>query len=332
MPRESIVPLEEAVDVLLLCSRCVPYFDVKVYLQELAFSHELSDRGRSFAVADDPARLFDKSIAWFLPDHLITPRLWDHSRQVYDFAASLERQGNRLFCSSGETLYWENKAYMHERLADCGVPTPRTINLTAESRDTAVFNIEPVLIKEEHSAGSYGVHHFLRTADAREFVQNYAFRPTESLLMQEVVPGATRDMRLTMVGDSPIRSATFWRIKSTETLASRRWTTTATTYGSTVDHGNIPEYVVPQAAEYMRQLGMRTAGIDLIWVDDDLSRPPLVLEVSPYYQPNPPKPERYDHWSYKRYKQKPFIREGYFLRQYEVFREIAGRVLDQRLF
>ena len=135
-----------------------------------------------------------------------------------------------------------------------------------------------------------------------------------------------------MVGDSMIRSASFWRIKSADAVMNRQWTTTATTHGSAVEHGNIPDYVVRQAAEYLRQLAVRTAGIDLIWADDDLSRTPLVLELSPYYQPNPPKPARYQDWSYKRYKQRPFIKEGYFHQQYVVFREIAGEVLDQGFF
>ena len=79
----------------------------------------------------------------------------------------------------------------------------------------------------------------------------------------------------------------------------------------------------------MRELDVRTAGFDLMWVDDDVEGEPLVLEFSPLYEPNPPKPRRYDGWSYKRYKANPFVAEGYFSQQHRVFREIAGQVLDQ---
>ncbi len=332
LPAEAIVPLDATPDVLLLCSRLVPYFGPQIYLAELAFAHEMAARNRVFAVADDPSALFDKSILWFLPNYLVSPRLWDYSRQVYDFSVGLERQGNRLFCSSDETIYWENKAYMYRKLDEIGAPTPRTTTLTAENWRSVEFDLEPVLIKEEHSAGSAGLHYFARAGDAHEFVRNYPFRPVESLLMQDVVRGATRDMRLTMVGDAMIRSASFWRIKKEEALSKRGWTTTATTYGSVVDHGNIPERLVPVAGEYLRKLGLRTAGIDMMWVDDDLSQNPLILELSPYYQPNPPKPLRYQHWSYKQYKQKPYIKEGYFSQQYLVFREISAQILDQGLF
>ncbi len=318
--------------MILLCSRLDRRLDHQTHVRELAFAHELAAREREFAVTESPETLFDKSIVWFLPGPVVSPRLWDYSRQAVDFAAGLELQGNRLFCSSREVAYWENKAYMHRRFEQLGIPTPRTAILTGADGNGVEGMEGPVLVKQEHSAGSAGIEHFETTAAARTFAEAYAFRPTESLIVQEVVPGATRDMRLTMVGGRAIESATYWRTKSKEALAEPRWTTTATTYDSVVEHGTIPEHVVSAAADYLRKLELRTAGIDLMWVDDDVSRPPLVLEVSPYYQPNPPKPARYRDWTYKRYKSKPYRAEGYIFEQYRVFREIAAQILDQELY
>jgi glutathione synthase/RimK-type ligase-like ATP-grasp enzyme len=331
MPSEAVVPLEETTDVLLLCSRSVRRFAPQVYLQELAFAIEMAARNRVFAVTDDASVLSDKAVAWFLPNRFISPQLWDYSRQVYEFASGLERQGNRLFCSAHETAFWENKAHMHQRLDDAGVPTPKTRLLTRENWSSTAFDIQPALIKQEHSAGSSGIRYFATADDARTFVSNYRFRPTESLIMQEVVAGATRDLRLTLVADAMIQPATYWRQKTANALSRPEWTTTATTYGSQVRHAQIPESVGPLAAEYLRRLQIRTAGIDLIWSDDDLSRDPLFLELSPYYQPNPPKPMRYEHWTYKEFKAKPYAEEGYFFQQFSVFREIYRQVLDQGL-
>jgi glutathione synthase/RimK-type ligase-like ATP-grasp enzyme len=332
LPSEALLPLEDADDVILLCSRLVRHFDAKIRVQELAFAHELAARGRSFAISDEPDRIFRKSVVWFLPNHLVLPRLWDYSRQVHEFASGLESQGNRLLCSSDEVAYWENKAMMHEKLSEIGAPTPETRLLRSEDWAAVLFDLEPVLLKEEHSAGSAGIHYFATASEARRFVSCRQFRPSETLIMQEVVPRATKDLRLTMVGDQMIPSATFWRKKSSEALLTGQWTTTASKYGSSIDHRDIPEQVVPIVAGYLRKLGMRTAGIDLMWVDDDVSRPPLVLEVSPYFQPNPPKPARYAHLTYKQYKDRPYAPDGYFLRQYGVFREMAAQVLDQGLY
>jgi glutathione synthase/RimK-type ligase-like ATP-grasp enzyme len=332
LPGGAIVPLDRAQDVLLLCSSMTRQFDPKVRVQELAFAHELAARNREFAVTDAPDSVFDKSVIWFLPNNLVSPSLWNYSRQVAEFAAGVERQGNRLLCSSDEVAYWENKATMHRQFTEIGVPTPKTVILNEDGWRSADFDIEPVLLKEEHSAGSAGIHYFPTAGKARDFVSDYPFRPSESLIMQEVVCGATKDLRLTMVGDQMIRSATFWRAKESDALSRPEWTTTASKYGATIEHRNIPEHVVPIVAGYVRRLRMRTAGIDLMWVDDDVSRPPLVLEVSPYFQPNPPKPGRYAHWTYKQYKERPYARDGYVLQQYGVFREMAAQVLDQQLY
>ena len=332
MPLEAIVPLEESADVLLLCSRFLRYFEPQIYVRELAFAHEMAARNRTFAVSDDPSILFEKSVIWFLPGRFVSPRLWDYSRQIHEFASGLERQGNRLLCSSEEVAYWENKTNMHRRLDEVGVPTPRAKILTGDNWRSVAFDIEPVLIKEEHSAGSSGIRYFATAGEAQNFVMSYSFRPAEGLIMQEVVAGATKDMRLTMVGDKAIEPATYWREKTVEALASSKWTSTATTYNSLVRHDDIPASIVPMAAEYLRKLGVRTAGIDLMWVEDDLSQNPVVLELSPYYQPNPPKPERYADWSYKQYKERPLIREGYIFQQYLVFRDIAKEILAQGLY
>ena len=332
LPAGAVVALDDADDVLLLCSGYLPRIHFQTYAQEVAFAQALAARDRRFAVTDDPARIFEKQVAWFLPGPFVAPRLWDYSRQVYEVACGLERQDNRLFCSSDETRYWENKAYMHRRLAEVGAPTPRTVVVNRDNVSETRFDLEPVLLKEEHSASSAGVHHFTTAEAARAFCVRYRFRPGESLIMQQVVPGATRDLRLTLVGERTIESATYWRIKSADALARPDWTPTATAYESLVAHGDIPDNAVATGRLYMRRLGVRAAGIDLIWIDDDVSRDPLILEFSPYFQPNPPKPVRYAEWTYKRYKQRAYVKEGYLFGQYDVFREIAQQLLDQELF
>jgi glutathione synthase/RimK-type ligase-like ATP-grasp enzyme len=330
-PREAVIPLDAAVDVLLLGSR-IANRDPQVYIAEVAFAHELAARHRPFAATADPSLLFEKSVTWFLPRGMISPPLWNYSRQAHEFAKGLEAQGNRLFCSSNEVLYWENKAYMHQRFADLDIPTPQTNLLTRETWPSTPFDVEPLLIKEEHSAGSSGIHYFQTATEARTFVANYRFRPEETLIMQAVVSGATQDLRVTLVGGAIIPSASYWRRKRAAALSSGVWTSTATTYDSLVDHAAIPPSVHTFVAECLEKLDLRMAAFDLIWEDDDVKREPLVLEVSPYFQPNPPKPARYRDWTYKRYKQMPYAEEGYFSGQYGVFRSISRQILEQEMF
>ncbi|HEX8086007.1 MAG TPA: hypothetical protein VF529_17070 [Solirubrobacteraceae bacterium] len=331
-PKDAVVGLEDTAHVLLRFSRSLHEFRSQVWSKEVAFAEEMTARGRSFAVTADPGEVFGKSVMWHHRTDLVKPRLWNYAKQMHQLIAGIEEQGNTAFTSSGEVLFWENKAHMHRRLDEIGAPTPRTLILDGDPRAVADIDFEPLLVKQEHSSSSQGLWHFDRAADAREFVTRYAFRPTESLIVQEIVARATKDLRLTMVGDRMIESASYWRIKSAEALASEEWTTTATSNESTVVHGEIPEAAVAAAARHLRALGLRTAGFDFMWAGDDVEGPPLVLELSPLYEPNPPKPRRYDHWSYKQYKRNPFIAEGYFSQQHLVFRDIVGQVLDQGMY
>ena len=332
MPEATLVPLAEADDVILLCAQQGNgEFHAETWSQQLALAHELAARGRPFAVTADPAAVFEKSVAWALPPRLIEPRLWNHARQVQEFVAGLEAQGNRTFVSAAETLFWENKAYMHRRFDDTGVPTPATVVVDAASRDDAQFDFEPVVVKQEHAAGSSGVRFFPTADAARDHIRSYGFRPGEHLIVQAVVPGATRDLRLTMVGAEPIGSATYWRIKSRETLDAAEWRTTATSYGSRVRHEAPPPQAVQLCARILGDLGVRTAGFDVMWAQDDLDGTPLILELSPFYQPNPPGPGG-DASPYKRFKERRYRADGYFQRQHATYREIAATILDKGFF
>src|SRR4051812_7836984 len=144
MPTQAIVPLDETETVLLLCSRYGPGFENEIYVAELAYATALAEAERTFAITEEPGDVFDKAVIWFVPDkRFVFPRLWDYSRQVYQFAVGMESQGNRPLCSADETLFWENKAHMHRRLADIGAPTPRTEILTAEGWQSSGFDLEP---------------------------------------------------------------------------------------------------------------------------------------------------------------------------------------------
>ncbi len=333
VPTEALVPLEAADDVVLVLSRRGrPDFHPEAYSLEQAFAAELALRGRPFAMTDDPAAVTGKRVLWAHPTGLVQPALWDYARQVREFAGGLASQGNTLYPSPGEVAFWENKAFMHRRLDDVGAPTPPTQVVGPDDVAGLDPGAGPLLVKQEHSAGSDGIDFFDGPDAVRAFLRAYRFRPGESVIVQSIVPGATRDLRLTMVGDRAMASSTYWRVKSAEALARTEWVTTATTFGSTVVHEPPPPRAVEACAQIMADLGVRTAGFDLMWVDDDTSGTPLVLELSPFYQPNPPKPPRFADEPYKSFKARRFRADGYFEHQHRAHRDIAAATLDQALF
>ena len=255
MPAEAVVPVDATSDVLLLCSRLMPGFAPQAHIQERAFAHELAARNRAFATTEDPSILFEKSVAWFLPGRLVSPVLWNYSRQAYDFAVGLERQGNRPFCSSEETAYWENKAHMHRKLAELGVPTPRTTLLTRENWQSVDFDIEPALIKHEHSAGSAGIWYFAAAAMlASSWQPTVSVRP-RAFSCKRLYGERRRTCGLPWLGTrSSSRRPTGERRARRRALAPSGRPPRPRT-GQWSRHDHIPSSVGPLGAEYLRKLG-----------------------------------------------------------------------------
>jgi glutathione synthase/RimK-type ligase-like ATP-grasp enzyme len=328
---QSSVPVKDAEVVIFSIHEKGRGFDPQFYVQELAMARALANRNIRFAVTDKAETIFNKKVFWTVRLDLMNPILWNYSSQLNDFAKGLESQGNQLFCSSEELLFWENKGHMHRKFDEAEVPTPKTIVLTNSNVSVPELPGAPLLVKEEHSSGSQGIHFFDSADKALKFIQNHDWKPDEKLIVQSIIQGATKDLRVTIVGDKIIPSATYWRIKSKSRPDGPVWTTTATTYNSTVLHDQIPPGTQEFVSGVLRKLGMRTAGADLMWENDDISKTPLVLEVSPIYQPNPPKPARYENYGYKQFKKKKFGKETYFVKQFDVFLDIANAILDQDL-
>jgi glutathione synthase/RimK-type ligase-like ATP-grasp enzyme len=331
-PNENQVPLNKTERVILNLSNLPGLYSPRTYAQEASMAQVLSAKGETYALTNDPSQVFGKKVYWSSPSvrGFVKPKLWNYSVQLFHFIKGLEEQGNELFCSSSEILYWENKGYMHRKFEEHQVPTPKTILLTEHGWKKSEMLDGPVVIKEEHSAGSAGIHYFDEGGQSSDFLESYAWHPGETLVCQSVVPGASKDLRLTLVAGQVVPEGTYWRVK--DPAASGKWTTTASTYNSSVKHDDIPLAIVEHVGKVLEVLQLRTAGVDIMWENDDLKTTPLILEVSPLYQPNPPKPKRYDSLTYKQYKKKLLGPETYLDLQFETFKKINGIVVESGFF
>jgi len=50
----------------------------------------------------------------------------DYTKPLHDIVEQLETQGNRVFPSSKEIFYWENKGYMHKKFKEHNISEPQT--------------------------------------------------------------------------------------------------------------------------------------------------------------------------------------------------------------
>jgi len=80
------------------------------------------------------------------------------------------------------------------------------------------------------------------------------------------------------------------------------WKPTSTSHGSGVDFITFPEKWRDYIISTFQKLQITTGAFDIAWQNDDLETEPYFLEVSPFYQPNPPADLTNKLFSYGQYK------------------------------
>lgn len=223
----------------------------------------------------------------------------DYAAGMLESARRIEGRGNVLLPSADEAQWWENKVFMHQQFDELGVPSPRTVvdrpaeELSLRCADGTELGF-PLLVKEPHSQGSAGLHKVDSPEQLRRLRADLRAGGEEELLLQELVDMG-RDLRVTMVGDRIVHH--YFRINTTD-----EWQPTSTRRGSRVDFETFPEQWRDRIVEVFRSTGMRTGAFDICWQGDDLDTPPLFLEVSPAYTPNPPPPASFADRPYYEFK------------------------------
>ena len=226
---------------------------------------------------------------------------------------ALEAQRNEMYLSSAEVEYWENKAFMHRQFDRLDISQPKTYILRAEELADFRELSYPFIVKEVHSQGSKGLHK-IDSAERQSAVATMLAGKGE-ILAQRIV-NMTRDLRVTIVGDEIVLA--YWRINP-----EKEWRPTSTTHGSSVDFGNFPEQWRSYFLEITRRMGLRTAAYDVCWEGDDVTTMPIILEVSPYFQPNAVLPAHLSHVPYRTYKKMIFTKEPYFKTKVDAYCEVG---------
>ncbi|HCW05853.1 MAG TPA: hypothetical protein DGG95_00615, partial [Cytophagales bacterium] len=84
-----------------------------------------------------------------------------------------------------------------------------------------------------------------------------------------------------------------------------------TSHGSGVDFESFPEQWREFIIDQFKRLNLTTGAFDIAWRNDDLSTQPLILEVSPNYQPNPKVDLSKMKYTYGEYKKKLLFKNSY---------------------
>ena len=232
--------------------------------------------------------------------------LTNYARFIANLVKQLELQGNTLILSSDEVVFWENKAYMHNQftLQNISQPITDVHSLSDDSQYLQNRNY-PCLVKEVHSCGGKGIY---KVDSYQKLLHLFNILKLEGhiqILVQDLV-NMRKDLRVIVLGNEIFLH--YWRLNDT-----KEWKKTSTSHGSTVDFITFPEQWKSYFIEVTRLLGLRTAGYDITWENDDTTTMPIILEVSPTFQPNPPTPVRYKDIPYRDYKKKIFTKDAFYI-------------------
>ena len=235
-------------------------------------------------------------------------------------AKALESQNNTIFLSSKEVAFWENKDYMQEMFVKLNISHPKTFVLDTE-KDLKSFTAlpYPFIIKEVNSQGSKGLHKIVDYNNLIGIMEDLLQRGEVTVIAQQIVK-MTKDIRVTIVGNEVVLY--YWRINP-----DKEWRPTSTSRGSSVDFGNFPEKWRSYFIDITNRMELSSAAYDVCWENDDVETQPMILEVSPSFQPNPSLPRHLAHVPYKDYKRLFFTKQPYYKERIRVLIMIAEKKL-----
>lgn len=305
------------------------FFSIRFFygdnLQKVLFTYSsLSSSGKSVTVwtRNDIGRFHGKNIIFFGGMVYNKFGFRNYMDSLVSITKNLEAQLNNVFPNSTEVMLWENKAYMHQKFHELGVKTPDTVVFPTVDEVLSTDGLKyPVLIKEEHSCSSVGVHKILSKSELSNLLDSPNFRLKNKNVIVQKLLNIRRDLRVIFVNEEIVLH--YWRIN-----LSSEWKPTSTGHGSRVDFDSFPEEWREFILSTFKKLKIRTGAFDLAWDCDDMSNEPYVLEVSTFYQPNPIPLEQYDLENYGDWKKSVRISNSYQKAVVNVIRTIQEKFVS----
>lgn len=297
----------------------IKFFKEDEFVDYMGIINSLSNSGVKFniSITNKIGKFTNKNIYLRYSRGLDPFKFSNYTQTLHFVCKQLEDQKCKVYPGSSEVLYWENKGFMTQKFFEHNISTPKTFLISDASEFNSIDLSYPFLIKEEHSSSSDGLHKINRKEDLDKFfAENDYFSGSKFLIAQELLE-MRRDLRVILVGNKVVHF--YWRINRSD-----KWRPTASSFGNDIDFGSFPEQWREFIVEQFQRLNMTTGAFDIAWRNDDLSTLPLILEVSPNYQPNPSVDLSKRKISYTEYKNKLLFRDSYSNRFVDIVFSIAN--------
>lgn len=304
--------------IVWICKPAVSYLGSDAYVKDMGLINGLIREKEPFSVyfGKGIGKLYNKKIFFTLGDAYNVFGFTDYTSILQCIAVQLENQSNKIFPSSKEVQFWENKAVMHTEFKRAGVSEPETRMFTSYKELQAAAIPYPFLIKAEHSCSANGLYKISNDADLNDLMTKSAFLKENKVIIVQELINMRKDLRVILVDNEIVLH--YWRIN-----LAKEWKPTSTSYGSDVDFVFFPEQWRQHILQTFHNLNLTSGAFDITWHNDDLTTEPLYLEISPVFQPNPPmdlKGKPYAH-----YKKKITLFNSWDLRYVKIVYEIKHK-------
>jgi len=298
------------------------FFKEDEFIHYLGLINSLSNKKIKFNISinNKIGRFNNKNIYLRYSRELDPFKFSNYTHTLHFVCQQLEDQNCVVHPGSNEVLYWENKGFMTEKFFERNISTPKTFLLTNINQSDSIDLPYPFLIKEEHSAGSDGLHKISCKEDLSIFYTKSDYFSRNKFLIAQELLNMRRDLRVIVVGDKVVHH--YWRINRSD-----QWRPTASSFGGDIEFGAFPEQWREFIIEQFKRLNITTGAFDIAWRDDDLSNTPLILEVSPNYQPNPNVDLSNTKLSYREFKEKLLFHNSY----YNNFVDIVFSIMNEQI-
>lgn len=206
------------------------------------------------------------------------------SIQLSNHIAKIENIGTTCYPNSYLMQFYENKKKLYELFKCRNIKIPETFYVPTEQeyvmKRKNIQGILPCVIKFCYSCGS----NLMDQAFTIEELDNklkkiYAKNKGEFIIQKKIK--FTKEARLSYVNDNIFHG--YYRLKSSSDELSG-----ATHFGSLTDFNiNLQKYS-NFVRNFIKKTNFYIGGIDICWENDNLDEEPYVMEVSHYYEINPP--------------------------------------------
>lgn len=243
----------------------------------------------------------------------------NYTSALQNFQNNLIAQGNKIVPSEYDTLFWENKIYMHKKFSELEISHPKTIVVDENNIAPDIPNLHfPILFKPAHSSGSTGI---VKLNSIDEYKKVVASTTLKEYLLQEWID-MHKDLRLIFIGDELVLH--YWRINN-----GNEWKPTSTGHGSSVDFDTLPTDWMPFIFKEYKKLNLHSGAFDITWPNDDLTKQPMILEVSPSYMPNPAPSEIFKNKSYSAFKKQIFGKDAYYKKYIDLVFDLKLKLIKE---